>query len=340
MKFKSLMLLAMAMGCGLVAMLGVQQILSGGTGAAPVDTVKVLVAKQEINPGFKLDETLTEFQEWAKDTVPPGAITEPAQYEDRALKTRAFPGEIILQAKLGERGVFGASAAIVQGMRVVSVPVNNTSAISGMIRPGDRVDILVTYKTQKPGANTISRTRTVLEYIEVFAVDRIRDAEGGDNKAAAAKAENISVLVTPVQSLVLMQYINKGLVQMSLRHPDDKKVVNAGTVDDSVSDDVDAPTEVALSEGGPSESEPAEPEQEVPPEPKSENFSTFLNAETATAAPATDPAKKVWEIKIYEGETFRVEKIELPDEQPGIETQPSQPATPKPGLEKPVASSA
>ena len=57
------------MGCGLVAMLGVQQILSGGP--AEPDTVKILVARQEIGPGFELDETLVEFQDWPKATVPP-----------------------------------------------------------------------------------------------------------------------------------------------------------------------------------------------------------------------------------------------------------------------------
>ena len=53
MKTKSMVLLAMALGCGLVAMLGVQQILSGEQKVK--DTVPVLVAKQEIGAGVKLD---------------------------------------------------------------------------------------------------------------------------------------------------------------------------------------------------------------------------------------------------------------------------------------------
>ena len=53
MKTKSMVLLAMALGCGLVAMLGVQQILSGEQKVK--DTVPVLVAKQEIGAGTKLE---------------------------------------------------------------------------------------------------------------------------------------------------------------------------------------------------------------------------------------------------------------------------------------------
>ncbi len=54
MKTKSLVLLAMALICGFVAMLGVQQIMSGEK-APKKDLVSVLVAKQEIEPGVRLE---------------------------------------------------------------------------------------------------------------------------------------------------------------------------------------------------------------------------------------------------------------------------------------------
>ena len=44
MKFKTLMLLAIAMSCGLVAMLGVQQVLSGGKGETDKEVSQVLIA--------------------------------------------------------------------------------------------------------------------------------------------------------------------------------------------------------------------------------------------------------------------------------------------------------
>ena len=55
MKMKSLVLLAMAIGCGLVAMLGVQQVLSGDK-RPQVETGKVLVAATSIMPGRPLDD--------------------------------------------------------------------------------------------------------------------------------------------------------------------------------------------------------------------------------------------------------------------------------------------
>jgi len=147
MKTKSIVLLAMALGCGLVAMLGVQQILSGEKQVK--DTVLVLVAKQEIGAGIKLEPAQVKFEEWPRENLPPGAVTDVAQYEERALKVRAYPGDVILLAKLGEKGEYGASTTIEKGLRVVTVPVNMTTVHSGMIRPGDRIDVLCTYTTKR-----------------------------------------------------------------------------------------------------------------------------------------------------------------------------------------------
>ena len=61
MKMKSLVLLAMAIGCGFVAMLGVRQVLSGDK--KPVETAKVLEAVTNIMPGVPLDDTNVVLKE-------------------------------------------------------------------------------------------------------------------------------------------------------------------------------------------------------------------------------------------------------------------------------------
>lgn len=302
MKTKSLVLLAMALGCGFVAMLGVQQIMSGEK-KVEKDLVPVLIARQEIEPGVRLEPSQVSFEKQPREAVPAGAVTEASQFEDRALKTRAYPGEVILQAKLGDRGQYGASTSIRPGLRVVTVPVNMTTAHSGMIRPGDRVDVLVTYSIRKPGAPETSRTKTVLEFIEVFAVDRVRESEGGES-SKGAKAENLSVLVTPEQAHVLMLASSKGKLQMALRNSSDKDQVNASAIDDKIFDDIKA---TAGSE------EPVEPKPVAVKEPEP----------VAEVVVVAEPEEDVWAIEIYEGETRRVETITLPTRKGG--STPSKP---------------
>ena len=308
MKTKSMVLLAMALGCGLVAMLGVQQILSGEQKVK--DTVPVLMAKQEIGAGVKLDPSQVAFEDWPRENVPLGAVTEVAQYEDRALKVRTYPGDVILQAKLGEKGEYG----------VATVQVNMTTVNSGMIRPGDRVDVLCTYTYKRPGTSEASRTKTVLEYIEVFAIDRNREGEGNDSNKGA-KAENLSVLVTPEQAHILMLAASKGKLQMSLRNSEDRDNAQVAAVDDKIFDEL--PTSIGLEkeELKPKAAEPLKPI----PEP---NFKQFLAA-GAAVTPA-EPTDEVWTIFIYEGDKKRAETIKRALPKRG-ETEPtiSQPAVPQ-----------
>src|SRR5262245_41197896 len=295
MKTKSMVLLAMALGCGLVAMLGVQQILSGEQKVK--DTVPVLVAKQEIGAGMKLEAAQVAFEDWPRENVPPGAVTSASQFEERALKVRAYPGDVILQAKLGSKGEYGASTTIHKGLRVVTVPVNMTSVHSGMNRPGDRIDVLCTYTVRRPNSAEVSRTKTVLEFIEVFAIDRLREGEGAES-SKGAKAENLSVLVTPEQAHVLMLAASKGKLQMALRNGEDKEHAQVPTVDDRIFD------EIASSKGADKDELSKKPEDEK--KAKEAEVKQFLQA----ASPAAD--EEVWAIEIFEGDTKRVETIKRP----------------------------
>ena len=139
MKSKPLVLLLVAAGCGLVAMIGVQQMLSGDKQAAP--KVQIVVAKTEIKAGIKLDTTNVILKEWPQDNVPEGAITSEEQFAERALKHQVGPGQPILLNELGNKGEYGLDIHIPPDMRVVSVAVNATMTHSGLLKPGNFVDV-------------------------------------------------------------------------------------------------------------------------------------------------------------------------------------------------------
>lgn len=327
MKTKSIVLLAMALGCGLVAMLGVQQILSGEQKTK--DTVPVLVAKQEIGAGMKLEAAQVAFEDWPRENVPPGAVTSSSQYEERALKVRAYPGDVVLQAKLGEKGEYGASTTIHKGLRVVTVPVNMTSVHSGMIRPGDRVDVLCTYSIRRPNSVEVSRTKTVLEFIEVFAIDRLREGEGSES-SKGAKAENLSVLVTPEQAHILMLASSKGKLQMALRNGEDKEHAQVATVDDRIFDE----SQSSMGTDKADEPKKAVEEKKV----REAEFKQFLQAANPAGQSAAE--EEVWAIEIFEGDTKRVETIKRPTLKGGATAAPvSEPAATAP-IDKPVAGAA
>ncbi|HVX59891.1 MAG TPA: Flp pilus assembly protein CpaB, partial [Pirellulales bacterium] len=148
MRPKSLVLLILALGCGLVASIGINQVMANRhAGPAPgaVETTPIFVALGEIGIGDPLTAEMLKLEEWPKEKVPVGAVSNLQDLEGRRCKQRFYPGEPILEAKLLAPGEKGQSPTdlIPKGYRVVSIRVDAVSSSSGMILPGDRVDLLV-----------------------------------------------------------------------------------------------------------------------------------------------------------------------------------------------------
>jgi pilus assembly protein CpaB len=320
MKMKSLVLLAMAIGCGFVAMLGVRQVLSGDK--KPVETAKVLEAVTNIMPGVPLDDTNVVLKEWPKDKIPQGAVTSREQYEERSLRVSAVANEPIMLAKLNEKGVFGGSSEIPAGMRVATVPVTVTKTHSGLIMPGDRVDVVVTYTMHKITAgqmNTqmgeIRKAKTILQYIEVFATDNIRVSAvpKGEDKEIAAK--NISLLVTPDQYNLLALAEVKGQISLALRHRGDNSQVQTRDYDETI-------FEQSAATRGKDEKKDDDAQAADDKSEKGKSVREKLEKEAVAAKEKEEAAKATWKLRVYEGEKLREEQVELPAEpvQPGKET--------------------
>ena len=336
MKLKTMILLAMALGCGLVAMVGVQQVLAErkNTGG---NKVAVLVARMEIEAGAELKDTNVVFEDRPIETVPQGAVTNAEQYKDRATTVRLFPGELVLQAKLGEPGVIGVAAQIPKGMRVVAVPVNATSSISGLVAPGNKVDIVLTYSIQKSGVQ-YKKSKTILTNIEVFSVDKVRHTDSPDASKQSAKPENVSLPITPPQAQTLSFATQKGQLQLTLRSTSDDVAVETTEIDDEAFEGIDTEEGAKLAE------------ESVDPAPKrvsntqtsgtdQDKLKAFLNpnvpppSNTPTEvapAPVPETPKDVWAITIWDGEEKRIEALEI------VPPQKEQPASARPATEQPV----
>ena len=326
MKLKPLVLLALALGCGLVAMLGVQQMMAKREAPVQEEMAKVLVALTDISAGVPLDETNVVFKDWPKDQVPPQAILDKAEYDKRALKYSVVSGDLILSTKLGDPGVSGAAASIPMGMRLTTVPITMTAIHSGMVRPGDKVDIICTYTNQEK-AKTMTRTRIVLEYVEVFAIDRQRQGTDPSDANKGAKYETLTLLCTPEQEVLIQHAQRKGPLQMALRGKNDKPDGKTKKIamDDDKFEELDTgkgaetPEEEPVADAGKTG---AQGLKEVMAEHQEEE-------EKKPAEPAADPDQ--WVIRIYEGGNVREEIVGKPSVTPAKDqAEPSIPTTQKP----------
>jgi pilus assembly protein CpaB len=107
--------------------------------------VRVIVPKQDLPKGTPLTEAAVASREVPADWAHSNAIT-PQQFERVENQKLAYPaarGEMILWSMLEGQRAPSFSARLPAGRRAITVPVDEVNSISGMLQPGDRIDIMV-----------------------------------------------------------------------------------------------------------------------------------------------------------------------------------------------------
>jgi pilus assembly protein CpaB len=235
MRPKSLLLLALALGCGLVASIGISQVMDRNkNGQTKIETVPIYVAVHNINLGDPIDAKMLKLEEWPKDKVPRGAISSLEELQGRRPRAAIIEGEPILEGKLLDKGqIADPIKGITKGMRLYTIKVDAEKSAAGLLGPGDRVDVqLFVRKDQRTGVDT-AKSKIILQNVRVFAVDQTvqRSAEGGEERSVA---KTISLLLKPDQASKLALAAQIGEISLIPRNPDDEEAAQTPetTVDD------------------------------------------------------------------------------------------------------------
>lgn len=288
MRAKSVALLVLALGCGVVASIGITQVMAkrgGEPAASPGETETVFVALEDIALGDILEPQLLRVEQWPNDKIPEGVLIKIEDVEGRRTRTKLYSGEPILENKLypkGEGGQ-GATARIPKGYRVVPVRVDLVSGASGMILPGDRVDVVIFVARNRSTGIVDSAIHTVLQDIKVFACNDIVEVDStGDEAGNSIRAQTISLLVTPEQAKKVMLASELGKIRLVMRSPDDDE-----PADDNV---VTADDLFRLGSESSNRTEDSPSEQEKPDEAAGNTFGEFLERMRAGAVVAQSAA--------------------------------------------------
>ncbi len=348
MKPKTVVLLAVAVGSGLLAMIGVQQAMSGGQTQLE-EKVKVLVALTDLDIGVPLAETNVEFRDIARSAVTfDDPILTVEQYEKRSPLFALKAGDIIRKSKLSEQGISGKSQQIDKGMRVLVIPVDDTGSFSGLLQAGDRVDVMVTYNYRDQRARQQTKTTTLLEYVEVFATDDKTAREGGASaNDGKNKTRTVALLLAPEHVPFVKLAESKGKLALAWRRRDDDELASVGPINEELLDELRGLDAMggrggygraygAYDEGGfpTGESEYGSPASSTTNTDTPGNLDASLTEAEGTNPPqqiAIAPeviSKPMWKVQIYTGNDVMDQEFELPDPpkpEPEVqETQASQ----------------
>jgi pilus assembly protein CpaB len=191
--------------------------------AAPLPTLDVLVARQDIPTGTFLQPKHLKWQPWPEETVAEEYITREEKtekdFEGAVVRSRVVAGEPITPARVAHPGEQGFLAAVLEpDKRAVSVPVDATTGIAGFVFPGDIVDVILTFRAGvKDSESTAGQTRffseTLLRDVRVLAVDQ--QVENKDGTAKVAKTATLEVSQKQAEKVSLALEI--GSLSLSLR---------------------------------------------------------------------------------------------------------------------------
>jgi pilus assembly protein CpaB len=224
-----MMLLGAAMGLSLITALLVrawvdnvrEQSAAPVVAAEPAKPVKVvLVAAKGLPAGHFLKAEDFAWVSWPDDNIGPGYMLQGVANTDALLgsvvRTGIAAGDPITDMHLVKRGEHGFLAAILTpGMRAITVPITAGAGLSGLVIPGDRIDIILSMSV--PGASKDGPERklseTVMQDIRVLAVDQRLDDQASDAIMALAT----TLEVTPKQAEIVTLLGDVGKLSMTLR---------------------------------------------------------------------------------------------------------------------------
>jgi pilus assembly protein CpaB len=176
-----------------------------------VPTVSRLVAAHDLTPGGRLDQEHVAVREipreWtASDTLAPEDY--PA-YMDHVLVHPVRRGDPIQRAHLAKERATSLSSRVPAGRRAITIPVDDINSLSGMLQPGDLLDLYVSFEHGRRHV-----TAPLLQGVLVLATGRDGDNEEGQ----AASFSTITLDAGPEDAVKLVAARQAGRITAILRH--------------------------------------------------------------------------------------------------------------------------
>lgn len=183
--------------------------------------VEIVVANQDIPANTVVSGTMVSKKKIPFQYVHAQEITDNAEVIGKILTVPINSGESIMKNQVIAQGdkKEGLAYLVPKGKRAITIPVDEVSGIAGLIRPGDKIDVIGTVAIGENQPKTY--TLLVLQDIEVLATGKIMDRSGKET-TAPVETKTITMAVTLAEAKPLMMASQRGVIRLMLRSPVDE----------------------------------------------------------------------------------------------------------------------
>lgn len=191
---------------------------AGGNGFGEGFT-PVVVAKFQIPAASKILDEQLEICQFPKTAAPIKCYSKKEDLVGRVVNTNIFQGEILVPERVEKEGAqSGLSAIVPKGLRAITLKVDDTSGLAGLVRPGNFVDIMTTLRTPNQGDDSISKV--ILQNVKVIATGQVTISNEKNEKVGVVPT--VTVLTTLEQAERLSLASTEGKVRLVLRNFEDQ----------------------------------------------------------------------------------------------------------------------
>jgi pilus assembly protein CpaB len=183
------------------------------------ETQPVVVAASNLHLGAQLKPEDLQVMAFPMGKAPEGTFSQPSEIIGRGLIVPVVKNEPILGAKLASKEAgSGLPPVIPEGMRAVSVRVDEVVGVAGYVLPGNRVDVLATANPSEQRSDTT--TKVILSNVQVLTAGTRMEQDQENTKPVQVTV--VTLLVFPEQSERLALASTEGKIQLALRNPLDQ----------------------------------------------------------------------------------------------------------------------
>ncbi len=201
----------------------------GGGGGSSATVKPVVVAGGDVAAGTRITKEMVTLKDITSDAILVGAFEDTGDVVGKVARVPLVAGEQVIPSKVTATGAAITDVenpplayVVPEGKRAVAIQVSNIIGASGLVRPGDYVDVILTVRIESAAAleggaalenGKDQIARTILQNAQVLSIDQDvavtapDEAEGApavdEDAEANPEATTVTLAVSPVHGEVL-----------------------------------------------------------------------------------------------------------------------------------------
>lgn len=210
----------LALGTGLLTLTYLSRLQrQSNANSAPV---QVVVAAEAIPPRVPITPEMLAHVTRPAAAIDPNTIHDPKQVVGQLSLITIPAGASLTSSMIGSPSDAGLPVRLTDGMRAVSIQVDKVKGLSGLLQPGDRVDVIA----QAPKTDNVPPpASTILRGVRVLAIGDSLEYSSATPSPQEETATTVTLEVTPKQADMLVMADINATLRLALRSP--KEPINS-----------------------------------------------------------------------------------------------------------------